>query len=651
MDNYDTENKSMNDRLSNAEWIWSKESFDDQYIVIKGSFTVDCDSDVTLDISADTNYMFYLNDELTSFSQSPSYPKHPIVDSISFKAKHGVNSFKIYAYHLGSDGFSSYFAQQAALIFVISKGDEILCASNENTLVAQSNRYLSGLKEKVSPQLGYRLSVDLTKDDDDLVYENASMVDRNDAVPELRRNKKCGLLPPLSPKPIHIGKGRYRYDLSKEMVGYLSLDIESKKERKIKIAYAEHLNDDKMVYLIDNRNFSIDAKLKDGRNRFFEGFLRLGCRYIEVIADDDFDIEPRISLHPYVYPFDKKEWSFADDSVKEIYDIAVYTLECCYHEHYEDCPWREQCLYALDSLNQIDAGLLAFKNLEQIRSSLRLFAVDEREDGLLPICAPSGVSLTIPSFSLFYILAVKSYYDASKDVSFLKESLPRIDRIIAAFKGNMANGLAMTFEGEGKWNFYEWMEGLEGELGKDGRKESDIVINSLFVIALETYDYLKNKVGISSDNSDLINDIRIKLHNRFFDKDKGLYHMSDSNPSYSVLASSLAILSSIAPKDIRLDISKKIMEPGEYGITPTSLSMKRFLYDALLKTNNPSSKEYILNDIKEIMDAQMKEGASCFMETMDGWRAFENAGSLCHGWGTVVICYLYKFGLIYSEKK
>ncbi len=651
MDNYAIENKSMNDRLSNAKWIWSKESFDDQYIVIKGSFVLDCDSDVTLDISADTNYMFFLNDELSSFSQSPSYPKHPIVDSVSLKAKRGTNTFKIYAYHLGSDGFSSYFAQKASIIFVISKGDEILYASSEDSLAAESNRYLSGLKERITPQLGYRLSVDLTKDENDLKYVNAVIVDRNDASPELRRNKKCELLSPLSPKPIHIGKGRYRYDLGKETVGYLALDIESEKERKIKITYAEHLNDDELVYLIENRNFSIDVKLKEGRNRFFEGFLRLGCRYIEVMGDDDFDIEPSISLYPCVYPFDKREWAFADDSVKEIYDMAVYTLECCYHEHYEDCPWREQCLYALDSLNQIDAGFLAFKNLEQIRSSLRLFAVDDREDGLLPICAPSNVSLTIPSFSLFYILAVKSYYDASGDKSFLYEALPRIEKIVSAFKDNMENGLAMTFEGEGKWNFYEWMDGLADGLMEKRKKEGDIVINSLFVIALEAYDYLSNKVGISSDNACLINDIRIKSHDHFFDWDKGLYHMSDLNPSCNVLGNSLAILSGIAPKSLELDISKKIMDPVKYGLVPTSLSMRRFLYDAILKADNPSAREYILSDINEIMDAQKKEGATCFMETMDGWRAFENAGSLCHGWGTVVICYLHKFGLIYSEEE
>ncbi len=42
--------------------------------------------------------------------------------------------------------------------------------------------------------------------------------------------------------------------------------------------------------------------------------------------------------------------------LQKIYDVSIYTLKCCMHEHYEDCPWREQALYTMDSRNQMLCG-------------------------------------------------------------------------------------------------------------------------------------------------------------------------------------------------------------------------------------------------------------------------------------------------------
>ena len=65
------------------------------------------------------------------------------------------------------------------------------------------------------------------------------------------------------------------------------------------------------------------------------------------------------------------------------------------HEHYEDCPWREQALYAMDSRNQMLCGYYVFQNKEFAASSLRLLALGQREDGLLELCAPARVGVTL----------------------------------------------------------------------------------------------------------------------------------------------------------------------------------------------------------------------------------------------------------------
>lgn len=62
-------------------------------------------------------------------------------------------------------------------------------------------------------------------------------------------------------------------------------------------------------------------------------------------------------------PVENGEKQFDDKLLQKIYDVSVYTLKCCMHEHYEDCPWREQALYTMDSRNQMLCGYYAFKDL------------------------------------------------------------------------------------------------------------------------------------------------------------------------------------------------------------------------------------------------------------------------------------------------
>ena len=642
---YQNKNEAMLLRLKDAKSIWYKETFDDQFVLFRGHFEANGRKSV-LDIVCDTNYAISLNNTFLSFSQSPSYPEHPIVDSIRFTTKRGRNDFLILCYHLGSKGFSSYCSQEAYLRFAITENGETLQISNENTESALSEQYLSGRKELLTPQLGYRLFLDLSKDDKNLSFSRSILVDKSNALFELRRNKKCvlGFHDFRTAMPVKVKEKTYRIDLKEETVGCLTLSLFSPIPQKAIVSYGEHLVDNELVYKIGNRNFSFEMALKKGINDFFGPFLRVGARYLELALEkEDVLEEPFFGLVPVSYPFSEKKLYKVKKEYLPFYEAARKTLVSCYHEHYEDCPWREQCLYALDSLNQIDAGLLLFKNTEQIRSSLRLFSQDKREDGLLSICAPSRDGLTIPSFSLFYVTALKHYLEATEDIAFIKELLPKVKDIMFTFLKRMSNGLVSTFEGEDKWNFYEWEEGLAGELGKPGKKKEDLLLNALFILALEDFDFLLERAGETINHKEKIKELRIAIKNKFFDRSDGLYFNDCESISKSVLGNSLAILAEVPSEEEARRIANKLLRPEEYGLTPTSLSMKRFYYDALLKADPEKFKEYIKNDAIKAMESMLgsQDSTGTFWETLDGYKAFDGAGSLCHGWGAILIKYLF----------
>ena len=67
------------------------------------------------------------------------------------------------------------------------------------------------------------------------------------------------------------------------------------------------------------------------------------------------------------------------------------------------------------------------------------------------------------------------------------------------------------------------------------------------------------------------------------------------------------------------------------------------LYDALLSVDE-SYKDYILADMTDKYSYMLEEGATTFWETIEGWRAFGNAGSLCHGWSALPVYYFHVLG-------
>ena len=85
------------------------------------------------------------------------------------------------------------------------------------------------------------------------------------------------------------------------------------------------------------------------------------------------------------------------------------------------------------------------------------------------------------------------------------------------------------------------------------------------------------------------------------------------------------------------------MNPASDFVKST-LASRPFVYDALLKTEKGNAA-YVLEDIKRTYERMLADGATTFYETELGWKDFENAGSLCHGWSAYSICYFERLGL------
>ena len=433
------------------------------------------------------------------------------------------------------------------------------------------------------------------------------------------------------------------FDFGEEIVGIYQLKGYSLKEQNIKICWGEHIVDGWVRDKIEDRDFSIDYRAKVGGNDYTGYFRRLGLRYMEVRYEEEIQ-DLQVEILPRVYPLAEVPFACKDENLQEIYDVCIKTLKLCMHEHYEDCPWREQALYAMDSRNQMLCGYYAFKEFDFPRASLKLMSEDRREDGFLSICSPAGMDLTIPSFGLHYFTEVREYADYSSDWAFIQEIIPKLSSVLAAYEKNRLDyGLIPTFEGANYWNFYEWAEGLEGTLHASESKKTDLVLNCLYSLALQHMAYLCDKIGVNNNYKVLSNEINNIIDRRFFNKNENAYVMYENTSSFSELGNALAVLCGAASELKAKNICEQLV--GGNNWTKITLSMKCFKYDALLKMDVKKYQAYILDDIKSVYNKMLKTGATTFWETEKGESDFNNAGSLCHGWAAMPVYYFHIFNL------
>ena len=166
--------------------------------------------------------------------------------------------------------------------------------------------------------------------------------------------------------------------------------------------------------------------------------------------------------------------------------------------------------------------------------------------------------------------------------------------------------------------------------------DSDLMINCLFIRALDSLKYICEKTGREFVYDEVLKNIRSKVKSVFFREKDGLFFMDKHNSEYTELANAMAVLAGITDENE----SKHIAEALAGGkLLECSLSMKCFKYDAMLSVNSGYRKE-VLSEIRETYGKMLDKGATTVWEVAGGADAFDKAGSLCHGWSAVPVLYL-----------
>ena len=639
-----------------AKWIWAHaEDYPDEYVRFYKDFCWSGKS-ISIDLSCDSNYELYVNGSLAGFGQYSDFPHQKTYDRIDITefCRLGKNQIVILVWYFGKS-FFTYQKGKPGLIFEVTEDNTVVAFSDQNTLCSKAPDYVSGLQKIITQQLGFSFTYDMRAYDG---YRKSDFIpNTNDWTSSIEVTYPTASLLPrpiqkLCVKPFVEGalidRTRLIYDLGEETVGHLSFSLKAPSGAHINISYGEHLVKGEGGILevprkMGSRDFSMEF-IANGERFCFANYLRrIGCRYLQISCDADIEVD-RIGLYPVEYPVNVLPFETDSPLRRKIYDVCVHTLRCCMFEHYEDCPWREQGLYTLDSRNQMLCSYYAFEEYEFAKASLQLFGDDWREDGLLHICAPSDFDLVIPFFSLFYIVQMKEFAEYSKDLSLIHAYADKMERILQAFIDREEDGLISNFYGDRRyWNFYEWIPELKGKGGRDEEKSFDLVLNAMLSWSLQNMSEMMKMVGRENkaekyqQQADRYN---AAINRLLYCESEGLYRVSLDKNCYVELGNILAILCGAATGSVAENICEQI-KAGD-RLLPTTLSMKALKYDALLKVNQEKYAIDILCEIDRNYAYMLNCGATSFWETLKGADDFEGAGSLCHGWSAIPIVYYHK---------
>ena len=682
--------------FSGARWIWPEALGSPTNVVVefRRAFPSAAETPVKLAVAADKVYAAELNGRMLHSGRLPDTPPRRFYDVIpAGTLRKGENVLKVKLYVQGIDSFQHIPGDPGLMFSLFGDGIEVKSDTlAEWRLSAQDRSEGVGL---VTRQLGFSFDHDAAAADLPWNAVGAGDARRGEGdfilsprpvpVAEIRPAVPAkivaqGLLDgsPLpddpaagmdatrmapaangalfeddgrSVRPSAFGGGFYVIaDLGREEAGLLSMDVDTDEGVTVDIGHAEHMENGRIRVKIGNRGFAGRYRARSGRQSFCRWEQRIAGRFIQIHvrgARTHFSLH-RLSVMPVELPLAELP-APADLGrlQRRIWDTSVRTLRLCMHEHYEDCPWREQALYGNDARNQMLSGYYAFgKDNRMPELSIALLGRGLGEDGWLEMCMPARISITIPSFTFSWVLSVDDHLRHRRDLKFTREMLPTVRRILDRRIKEMRQDMLPCPAGKRYWQFYEWSKGMDGSgvagfQVKPGQLCFESPLNLLFVMALEAGARCEDAAGDRGRAKvwrQTAQRVRAAVRAKFWNGWKGQMEMrlgADIKPSE--LVQSLALLADAVPPEARGGVADRLM--ARSGWTPTTLSQSLYKYEALITFGGRHARS-VLKQMDGEWAAMLEKGATSFWEMREGAKAFEDAGSLCHGWSAIPI-YIY----------
>ncbi len=675
-------------------WIWENSNPQpDEYTEYKVELFKKSGKKYEMSISAHSNYAVTRNGEIVFFGQYSDYPENKSYDTVDItdNLADGANELIIYVYYHGME-LPVCPLDDAGVIFEITEDGEIIAASDENTLSRLSNNYESHNCDPLSVFLGYKTFYNLRGNGFEFTKSVASkkptrqmfprpierlvlgervnttvksygsfLLGEGERICEKVRNANVTYASLYKGELTSTAKEYGVYiisELERGDAGFIDIELELQEDCDIYLTYDEYLECE-FTRVRPDRDYNVVIHGKKGKNKYTELFRRAGCKFVQLFINSTYAKINYVGLRPTDYPFNFKTYDFGDELRNEIYKVAINTMRCCTHEHYEDCPMREQALYTLDSRNEMLFTYMSTGDFKFARGCLSLIkdGIHDRV-GLLRLTYPSHHWICIPSYSLVYFLQLKEYIQYSGDLTMAEEAFETLEKLEKRFAGKMDNrGVISNFTDEfvgdtsvRLWDFYAWTVSMKDD---PHMFDFDAPLNAWYSIALDSYAFIldalgkKDKAAEMRAKRDRLNKAIVEV---FFVPDKKIFKSYEIKHQNIFSLNVQALCEYCGAADL-IDDSNiiRILEEnsGDFlniELEPADFFADPFRYDVLLKKDREKYKELVLADIDRNYGFMLGAGATTFWEynfLIDEVRRKEPKSnkSLCHAYATAPLYY------------
>lgn len=654
----------------NGFWICTKNVPEkDSFYYFKKKFTLEREMlAFDIKISADTRYRLYINDNFVcegpcQGGEDTQY--YEVVNASKFLVK-GENEIKVTVLHMVSERFATEYRRNRPAIWFcgtvafldgtaedILSDEKWLCAKETGIELFAGKGHHSSMPpmENVAAQKS-EISLEIEK-----MYEphpESTCFDRcGGGEKYLLEARPIQIFEPEEEKALAFvrktytdGKISLEFDAELYTTDFIRVRYKGAQGTKIRVIYAEcktlteeYENDEGEKKTRTYKNLRDDESgVIDGAFDVLEAngewqehtfFWYRAFRYIRIECECEF--EARVFGTRYVYPFvknaDGKRIFFSSDkTLEKMWDVSVNTVECCTHETFIDCPYYEQAQYIMDGMLE---SLFAFRISDDFAIQKK-FLVDtarcQTKEGLIPAKAPCTFDQIIPSFSLFWIMALREYLRYTGDAVFVRTMIGVADKALECFNSFIdERGLI------GKnpyWNFVDWVPGWSYGAPKGGR-EALTVYSMMYAAALEDAaqicDYCGRK-GLSKDYRERKKSALEAINRYCYDAEKGMYADIPNAKSFSRHTTVWAVLSGAVEGEKERSLLERTLSYSDVSLT--TFSMNYFTFRAMEK-------------------AEVYEKYAT--ELFDGWRKMldmhcttwcenpDSPRSECHGWSSTPI--------------
>lgn len=429
-------------------------------------------------------------------------------------------------------------------------------------------------------------------------------------------------------------------DLGRESVGFLKLDITAPEGTVVDICHGEHLDDGRVRSAVGRRNFTDRLICAEGRNRLLYTHRRIGGRYLElhITQTGGGKIGLRYAgIIPLELPLPPaSEFVSEDRLLARINQVSEATLKLCMHEHYEDCPWREQGLYAYDSRNQILFGYYIWGNYDFAAASLDLLGKSFDGERYLALTSPGNHELTIPIFTLVWITELYEHYLYSGSTELAAKWLPQVNRILdKALSEPVPGWPGLYHPGEGSriWNFCEW-NGRLSRLETHPQAPYNIYLYETLNSAVRLNEALGNR-----ERADRLRQKAAELGkaagSAFYNAERGICEvcpgLEGQDEGYEHLQA-VMLANDLVPAEERGRLLDRLRSGTLRGIDLSAL----YYLIAALRKQGADERRFLADRLREILEPVVLSGATSLWETRHGGNDFDYAGSLCHGWSAAM---------------